>query len=78
VSTIRTSEKEQHTFEQIGGYLDNAFAVMIGLELDEAERAAVLPVLVSLFAAKHYFHEQVQPIAVDLAASIARANAARS
>ena len=55
-------EDSHHSREQIDGYVRDALDVLEPHELTERERAALLPQLVALFAAKQIFYQQPTPM----------------
>jgi len=55
---VRRQEFPNHTDEQIDDYLRRALEILRPWELSETERAAVLPVLVTLCSAKQIVFEQ--------------------
>lgn len=55
---MRRTEDHHHNSGQITGYLRDARAVCDDAGLSAAERVAVLPQLVALFASKQVFYEQ--------------------
>lgn len=62
---MRRTENYHHTTEQVGDYLDRALAILAERELSEAERARVLPALVTLLSSKQLFYEQPAPVMLD-------------
>lgn len=62
---MRRTEDYHHNAEQVAGYLDAALTLLDERELSEAERCAVLPVLISTLAAKQIFYEQAAPVMLD-------------
>lgn len=61
-------ELYHHTDAQLSDYVRRAVVVVNELELDPADRAAVLPVLVQLASAKTINFEQIAPRGVPLLA----------
>lgn len=57
----RRTEDPHHSAEQVSEYLAAARAIADAHELEPAERAALLPTLVQLLAAKQIFYEPVAP-----------------
>lgn len=57
----RKTEDQHNTPEQIGGYVLQAVKIADGAELSEADRAVLLPTILSLVSAKQVFYEQIAP-----------------
>lgn len=55
----RKAEDHHHTGEQIRGYLEDALLICDEHELTPADRAAVLPSLLTLLSSKQVFYEQM-------------------
>jgi hypothetical protein len=57
----RKTEDHHHTPEQVDGYVREACDIADRIGLDEEDRAALLPQIVTLLASKQVFYEQISP-----------------
>ena len=62
---MRRTDDPHHTDEQVSEYLVRAVKILNRRDFTPEERAAVLPVVVTLLASKQVFYEQPQPVMFD-------------
>lgn len=63
---IGRQEDFHHTPEQVGRHIRQAVKLCDSAELTDADRAALLPAIVTLLASKQIFYEQIAPSGIAL------------